>query len=646
LPLALLLALALAPTATVAAETETEQARVAVVGSRAARVARALRRARVEAVASPKLQRRRGRISWGATARALDADWIVRLRWSRRRLSVRVYNAKGQRKFSRRFRRRRWFRRLFPWLMPRITLQRAAESNTDSRVETEVTVPTVVAAHRQETHAGVGLVSPVWARREVNGTRRQVAASARQGKGVKAASRVLPSARAEEKDQDPFAEEPGDDVRVAQVTSPASAPASAPAPTADAPREKPLSDLLVRRWGLPFRLAGDIWAHHISYLLDRDDQLVNSRNEVALRLSPGVRLGTAGRSVWAVVDGRARVDQSDPDRTEAFFSEAFVEAAWGPASLCLGQRLLGWGATDRFSPVDNLRQLDFRDPLDPEKRGLYLIRARVLLGRHLYIEGVWVPFFLPHMQPEASGVDSGGLLTSSSRWFVAPPMPVKPVAPEPIEDGPEWFSYAGRLGLSLDWLDLAASYLYGFVPIPHVAFEPPDTLVQSYHRRQVVGLDFQTVLGPLAVKGEGALTLTRDTDGSDPAVPDSYVTYVLQLEYRLARIASSNNSLRLTAQFVGDHDLAGDALPVDVLHPGRFLGGLTARWEYLDHTAVEVAGLSDVPDGYFVRVEVWHELVDGLRVEVGGAALFGSTSSFFGLFDRNHRIYTRLKYSF
>jgi hypothetical protein len=646
LPLALLLALAPA-TATAGAG----QPRVAVVGSRAGRLARALREAQVEAIASPRLRRRRGRVRWGATARALDVDWVVQLRWSRTRVRVRVFDARGRNASTRRFRRRRWTRRLLPWLVPRLTLRKVADdasegddaSGAEDGVRTEVRLPTVVAAHRHTATAGVDLVAPVWAR---------------PGKSDPGKSDPAPDAM----EPDPFAEEPGDRLvaRAAQgeppardgpATVPAAAPA--PAPAQDPPRERPLSGLLVRRWGLPFRLAGDIWAHHISYLLDRDDQLVNSRNEVALRLSPSVRLGTAGRSVWAVVDGRARADQSDPDRTEAFFSEAFVEATWGPASLCLGQRLLGWGATDRFSPVDNLRQLDFRDPLDPEKRGLYLVRARVLLGRRLYVEGVWVPFFLPHLQPEATGVDGDGLLTSSSRWFVAPPVPVTPAAPEPIEDGPEWFSYAGRVGLSLDWLDLAASYLYGFVPIPHVTLEPDGPsapaglrLVQTYHRRQVVGIDFQTVLGPLAVKGEGALTLTRDSDGADPAVPDSYVTYVLQLEYRLARIAGSNNSLRLTTQLVGDHDLEGDALPVDVLHPGRFLGGLAARWEYLDHTAVEVSGLSDVPDGYFVRLEAWHELVDGLRVEVGGAALFGSQGSFFGIFDRNHRVYTRLKYSF
>jgi hypothetical protein len=441
---------------------------------------------------------------------------------------------------------------------------------------------------------------------------------------------------------DPFAEEP----TAAPPPSTASISTSSQAATEAPSSGGDVGGVLAKRWRLPFRLAGDIWAHHISYLLDREDHLVNSRNEVAIRLVPSARLGTAGRFVRALVDGRARVDQSDSDRTEAFFTEAYVEAGWGPVSLALGKRLLRWGATDRFSPVDTLRQIDYRDPLDPEKRGVYLVQLRLLIGARLFLEGAWIPFFNPDMQPGPSGVDERGLLTSSSRWFVPPQLPVQMEPPETIEDGPGWFQYAARAGLCLEQLDLALSYNYGFIPLPYLVLEPPGTLRPNYHRRHAIGLDLQTVLGRLVVKGEAALSLTRDIEGDDPEVPDAYVTYVLQLEYRLTRLAETNNSLRLTAQLYGDHDLRGDELPSDLLHPFRFLGALSVRWEYLDHTAVELTGLHEIPDGALVRLRAWHELVDGLRVELGGELLTGAEEAFFGRFDNNHRLYTRLKYSF
>ena len=46
---------------------------------------------------------------------------------------------------------------------------------------------------------------------------------------------------------------------------------------------------------------------------------------------------------------------------------------WDAASVFFsaGSQLLGWGSTDLFSPVDVLKQSDFRDPLDREDRGAH-----------------------------------------------------------------------------------------------------------------------------------------------------------------------------------------------------------------------------------------------------------------------------------
>jgi hypothetical protein len=112
-------------------------------------------------------------------------------------------------------------------------------------------------------------------------------------------------------------------------------------------------------------------------------------------------------------------------------------------------------------------------------------------------------------------------------------------------------------------------------------------------------------------------------------------------------IGGTSNSLRLLGQFFGEHDLQGKELSLDLLHPFHFLGSLNVEWKYRDHTAVELLVFYDAPGGVMTRLRGWHELVDGLRVEVGGVLLEGrNDQTFAGLFRRNDRLYLKLKYSF
>jgi hypothetical protein len=143
------------------------------------------------------------------------------------------------------------------------------------------------------------------------------------------------------------------------------------------------------------------------------------------------------------------------------------------------------------------------------------------------------------------------------------------------------------------------------------------------------------------------VSLTADRDGSDPAVPDSYVSYVLQIEHTFSMLGGTDNSLRLLGQFFGEHDLQGSGLPRDLIHPFHFLGSLGAEWKYRDHTAVELLVLYDAPSGVMVRLRAWHELVDGLRLEAGGVLLEGrDDDTFAGLYSHNDRLYAKLRYSF
>jgi hypothetical protein len=398
---------------------------------------------------------------------------------------------------------------------------------------------------------------------------------------------------------------------------------------------------------LPFSLSGAVWAEHMSYLLDRDGETINSRNEVALNLVISTRIGSSTKFAHAVVDGIARADLSDETRTEAFFREAYVRLGWGPLTVLVGKRLLDWGVTDGFSPTNALRRPDLRDPLRPEYRGLFVVQSKLLLGRHFYLEGVWAPLFEDPLQPAPTGADPAtSLLFSSSRWFVAPPIPLEILPAEPLADGPESFQYGARLGLSLEAVDISLSYSFAYLPLAELTPVGPAQLRAQYHRRHLIGADMQTTIGLLAIKAEVGVSLTEDLHNNKADIPDSFITYALQLELAAFELGRSGHQLRIQGLFYGDHRLDGKELATGLLHPFRFLAIGLVEWQYQQHTGVVASVLYEISKGVGARVELYHELVDGLRVELAGLFLSGGDDSFFGIFRRNHRVLGRMKYAF
>ncbi len=181
--------------------------------------------------------------------------------------------------------------------------------------------------------------------------------------------------------------------------------------------------------------------------------------------------------------------------------EAYVNLYAGPLDLRLGQQIVVWGRADALNPTSNLTPVDFRihSPVEDDRR-VGNVGARGFLNfQPLRLEGVWMPLYSPTELP-------------------ALPLPNQVTLGNPnypywrINNGTE----AVRVHLELPAIEMSASYLYGYAPLPGLALQEIHagngitgdgrvTVSRTAYNQQVLGFDFATTLGDwLGLRGEAA----------------------------------------------------------------------------------------------------------------------------------------------
>ena len=143
--------------------------------------------------------------------------------------------------------------------------------------------------------------------------------------------------------------------------------------------------------------------------------------------------------------------------------EAYVNLYAGPLDLRLGQQIVVWGRADALNPTSNLTPVDFRihSPVEDDRR-VGNVGARAFLNfSPIRLEGVWMPLYSPTELPP---------LPLPAQVYL-----VDPTFPHPrIENGTE----AVRVHLELPAIEMSASYLYGYAPLPGLALA---TIIPGNH---------------------------------------------------------------------------------------------------------------------------------------------------------------------
>ena len=331
--------------------------------------------------------------------------------------------------------------------------------------------------------------------------------------------------------------------------------------------------------------------------------------------------------------------------------EAYIDLHWSAVDLRVGKQFIFWGKADWVNPTDNIIPWDFQN-IDAELEDYRLPVSALRLDWYpgdWQIQGVVVPVFKPN-RLAIQFPDSMGSL------------PVEVLPPQLPDSRLENWQFGVRASSYWQGFDFSLSFWRGFDLFPSVyasAVPAPSgmpekiTFQQRFLPIRVFGVDFARAFGQVAIKGEGAYFQTRDASGTDPAVENPHIQYVLGLDYY------ATDKLTLNGQFIQTIRLRYSAEEERAARrrqgephpevPEQTTNSMSLRVQYgltdnLDFQLVHV--LNFAHGDFFVLPMLTYSLADGLNLFAGASIFQGEAGSPFGNNKAFSRAFFELKYSF
>ena len=328
--------------------------------------------------------------------------------------------------------------------------------------------------------------------------------------------------------------------------------------------------------------------------------------------------------------------------------EAYLDIYFNTVDLRIGKQQIIWGKadgvfiTDIVSPKD-LSEFLLRD-FDEIRMGVTALKADYYVGDNTF-EFVWLPTFTPTVFPPEGSI-----------WRPKMPFPVRPTfnysrsRVTPSLENSEMFGKFSALTSLVD-LELMAGYAWDDDPTMHAVkrVDPAThrllglTIYPEHHRLTIGGGSFSTTIGPFVLRGEGAYYHGKYFGSNDPRLPESvvkknYLHYLLGLDYTLWDV-------HLSGQFIQQRILDYDDYIVqdENTNMGTFLASRDFLNETLNLQLFVYYGFNN--NDALIRPKVTYDLADGFEILVG-ANIFTGTEGWFGQYDNNDMIYTKVKYSF
>ncbi|MBI4509985.1 MAG: hypothetical protein HY698_10155 [Deltaproteobacteria bacterium] len=392
---------------------------------------------------------------------------------------------------------------------------------------------------------------------------------------------------------------------------------------------------------------------------DREDEDVYELHsrldlELASPLSAALSLVAGGRLRYDVRGTQERYS------AEVEARDLYLHYRRGRVSARVGQQVIRWGSTDSYSPNDVVNPVDYREGLPPSFETPLLpvpaLQVQASAGP-LGLEGVYVPFFVPH-RFALMGTDWGfvGSQASMQPIFAAMRNLVSEAAVEdlqqvltatdPPEESPLNGSAGGRVIYHRPSLDLHASALLGWDRVPDLRFDLATGRFSSrYFRQLVLGMDGSLSIGKFVVKADAAVSSKQTLyTESLVAVRVPAASWATGFDY-----AASSRSL-ITIELGGFHALKppppGDTYYL--LDETTFQVAAYYRHAWRDDRIfVEISGRYGLTRrDLFLSSSVSYRLAPNHRVAVGTWWLEGPSNSLGGIFDANDLAYGNYTLSF
>jgi hypothetical protein len=346
-------------------------------------------------------------------------------------------------------------------------------------------------------------------------------------------------------------------------------------------------------------------------------------------------------------------------RTRVIPREAYLSVNVGDFNIRGGYQIFSWGAADFVNPTDRLNPYDYSDIFDFEKEGIPAVSV-IWSRERLTFEGVWN--FIP---------DESELPARDSR-FVEPFMteidnPLFPVFGAPPADydvtennlAPpkriQSSQFGARILATVGRFDLGLSYFNGYEKLPHpeVIVQRPDpvtgvirvTVNEVYFREHVVGFNIATGYRGLNLKTESALVIPYHTTHDIGAAGKLHYKYVVGGDYTFFDLFDKH-SFSINMEYIQEIDTAK---PKTEEFGRLFLQSLLTRLEYRfsEYFRIRLLNIFNFDNhGYYLEPEIIWEPIDNLELRLGANILDGPSDSLLGIFDKDDRIYTSIKFYF
>lgn len=366
---------------------------------------------------------------------------------------------------------------------------------------------------------------------------------------------------------------------------------------------------------------------------------------------------------------------------EADIREAYVGAFVGPIDIRVGQQRIAWGKGDLFAPNDVVNPLDNRDPLLSETE---LLRVPLFLARMDIDVGIgsiqllYAPFFVPNrfdfygtpwalIQEPAPQPYRAVFGQALRRGDVATPSPFRlavPTRTPTFKDG----QAGARFVFSIGDFDFGLYYHYGFDGQPRVAPDretlrqlfsigdydrlDPGTLNRliptnatsaleiTYARRHHAGLDFGTLIGPIALRLDAMFEDNKGfVDRYYSVVARPILQTVLSVEYQTGDF---NKALLFELSYMR---ILGAPIPPLFFFEQNNVGfAAIGRWLIADRLELELrALLSLYPFSMMARPQIGVKLSPRWYLRVGAQVVWGVPGTQGDYFKDNMGAYLSVK---
>jgi hypothetical protein len=380
------------------------------------------------------------------------------------------------------------------------------------------------------------------------------------------------------------------------------------------------------------------------------------RIEIAGRLTEKLELVAVPLLQYDTSDKTAdefRLYEDEIQRPLGTFEELRLTYYGEKFELSIGKAIFAWGVSRGLKPLDNMNAADFLDVPTLHKTGVPAV-SFLHYGK-VEVQVVVAPLFTPHRLPQPD-----------NRWTILPEEALRQIEEatgvEPAilihRNLPEHDLDNAQVGLRLrssslvsGW-DLEVSAYHGQDPFglfsARLAFAPVRVLVEAiYPEFTETGAGFSTSVRAFTFHGEAVYHRTSHD------IDDDYFQYVGGVDYVLDHgIPTSLDRILFGLEYIGESIDNHNTRPVTTFSTGFNRALVNSALGLVDfvfseETKLRVGGgINFNDDDITGRVELDHELVENLALQVGVEGFSGPSDSFYGNWQENDRVFVFTVYHF